>query len=183
MAEQPDDWAATLQQLLAGDRLAFLKINRIITGFLVRLNAYDYRDEWEDLRQEVVLSIVASARAGRLRDPQALLAFVRTVTRNKFADRLARAGRAREKEQLSLEDAAPRLASIAAAVSSDDGAAGEVWLAAGSLPEQHRRVLEGVYREGQTYEEVAGSTGIPLGTVKRRLREALSELRKRFAET
>ena len=67
------DWIAVLDRLLAGDRLAFAKINRLVSGFLVQLRAYDFRDEWDDLRQEVVLSLVANARAGRLRDPEAFL--------------------------------------------------------------------------------------------------------------
>ena len=64
------DWLAVLGRLLAGDRVAFLEVNRLVTGFLVQLRAYDFRDEWDDLRQEVLLSVVANARAGRLRDPQ-----------------------------------------------------------------------------------------------------------------
>jgi RNA polymerase sigma-70 factor (ECF subfamily) len=50
------------------------------------------------------------------------------------------------------------------------------------LPGQQQQVLVGIYRMGQTYEEVARQTGIPLGTVKRRLREAIAQLRLRFAE-
>ena len=67
------DWLAVLDRLLAGDRVAFLEVNRLVTGFLVQLRAYDFREEWDDLRQEVLLSVVANARAGRLRDPKAFV--------------------------------------------------------------------------------------------------------------
>ena len=72
-----EDWIAVVDRLVAGDRVAFATINRLISGFLTQLRAYDLRDEWDDLRQEVVLSVVANARAGRLRDPEAFLGYVR----------------------------------------------------------------------------------------------------------
>ncbi len=62
------DWNATLERLLAGDRVAFLEFNRLVTGFLAQLRAYDFREEWDDLRQEVLMAVVANARTGRLRD-------------------------------------------------------------------------------------------------------------------
>jgi DNA-directed RNA polymerase specialized sigma24 family protein len=43
-------------------------------------------------------------------------------------------------------------------------------------------VLDGIYRQGKTYETVSAETGIPLGTMKRRLRDALMALRRRFAD-
>ena len=71
-----DDWGAILERLLAGDRVAFAKFNRLISGFLTQLRAYDFREEWEDLRQEVLLATIANVRAGRLRalrrDPRLL---------------------------------------------------------------------------------------------------------------
>src|SRR5205809_5013031 len=75
------DWLAVLDRLLAGDRVAFLEVNRLVTGFLVQLRAYDFRDEWDDLRQEVLLSVAANARPGRLRHPQAFPAYLRLPTR------------------------------------------------------------------------------------------------------
>ena len=46
-----------------------------------------------------------------------------------------------------------------------------------------RGLVEGVYRQGKTYEEMAEESGIPLGTLKRRLRQALGALRERLGET
>lgn len=45
------------------------------------------------------------------------------------------------------------------------------------LSEDHKRILEMCYFEGYTQADVAESTGIPLGTVKTKLRKALQELR------
>jgi len=180
MREAPEDWLATLDGLLAGDRLAFMKINRLITGFLARWRAYDFRDEWEDLRQEVVLSIVASCRAGRLRDPQAFLAYVRIITRNKVIDRVKSRLRRHERDTLPWEDEIAHLADGAGATPT--GNASDLWNAISTLPVEQQRVLDGIYRQGKTYETVSHETGIPLGTMKRRLREALMVLRRRFAD-
>src|SRR6185295_1700212 len=99
------DWLAVVDRLLAGDRAAFLELNRLITGVLVQLRAYDFRDEWDDLRQEVVLSVVANTRAGRVRDPQAFVGYVRAVTRNKFVDRLKTRLRLHEREAVPWDEA------------------------------------------------------------------------------
>lgn len=170
------DWIAVVERLCAGDCVAFLELNRLITGFLVQLRAYDFRDEWDDLRQEVVLSVIANARAGRLRDAQAFVGYVRIITRNKFVDRLKARLRRHEKETLPWDEEAGRAAALPERV---DGAV-EVWSAVRDLPGEQQRVLDGIYRQGKTYEQVSAETGIPLGTMKRRLRDALAELRRRL---
>src|SRR4029453_12223049 len=108
MPSAPAEWTRVLDRLLAGDRPAFLEVNRLVTGYLQQLRAWDFRDEWDDLRQEVLLSIVANARAGRRRRPQALLWDFRTLTRKKFIDRLKLRLRHKEKEALPWDDETAR---------------------------------------------------------------------------
>lgn len=180
MGAPKEDWLVILDRLQAGDRLAFARINRLISGFLVQLRAFDFRDEWDDLRQEVAMSLVANARAGRLRDPEAFLGYVRIITRNKVVDRMKGARRRHEGKTLAWDDDAARLASA-----GDDptaAAAREVWTAVRDLSAEQQEVLDGIYRQGKTYEAVSADTGIPLGTMKRRLRDALMALRRRFAD-
>ena len=50
----------------------------------------------------------------------------------------------------------------------------------GGLPEDTRQLIQGIYGEGKTYQEMSAETRIPLGTLKRRLREGLNLLRQRF---
>ena len=171
------DWLAVVARLADGDRAAFLELNRLVTGFLVQLRAYDFREEWDDLRQEVLLAVVANAKAGRLRDPQAFVGYVRIVTRNKFIDRLKQHLRLREDEALPWDDETARLTSLPVA---DTTEAADLWTAVQTLPDDEQRVLHGLYRQGRTYQEVADETGIPLGTLKRRLRSALDTLRERL---
>ncbi|MBN8680451.1 MAG: sigma-70 family RNA polymerase sigma factor [Chitinophagales bacterium] len=52
----------------------------------------------------------------------------------------------------------------------------------GKLDEKYARLIEMVYFQGYTQEEVAEATGIPLGTVKTRLRFAINELRLIFSD-
>jgi RNA polymerase sigma-70 factor (ECF subfamily) len=178
MPASPEDWVAVLDRLLRGDRLAFLEVNRLVTGYLQQLRAWDFRDEWDDLRQEVLLSIVASARAGRLRDAQAFLAYTRAITRNKFVDRLKRRLRCKEKETLPWDEQTAR----ALEARTDESGSAELRAAVQSLPLDQQRVLDGIYTQGKTYQEVSDDTGIPLGTMKRRLRDAILALRHRFAD-
>lgn len=44
MASHPN-WPDVLARLQDGDRLAFLRLGRLITGFLVQQRVYDLRDE------------------------------------------------------------------------------------------------------------------------------------------
>lgn len=172
------DWAQVLEGLVAGDRLAVLALNRLVTNVLTHLRAYDLREEWDDLRQEVLLSVLAGARARRLREPAAFVAYVRAVTRNKVVDRLKRGIRHHEGDTLPWDDVADRVTAEDPAGARPDAA--EVWAAVEDLPEAQRVAIEGVYRLGKRYQEVADETGVPLGTLKRRLSEGLRALRARL---
>ena len=48
------------------------------------------------------------------------------------------------------------------------------------LPSQHREIIEWMYFEGFTQQEISDNFEIPLGTVKTRARNALIELRQVF---
>ncbi len=50
------------------------------------------------------------------------------------------------------------------------------------LDEKYKSLIDLIYFKGYTQEEVAEEMGIPLGTVKTRLRYAIGELRKIFGE-
>lgn len=50
----------------------------------------------------------------------------------------------------------------------------------GQMDDKYRQLIDLVYFQGYTQEEAAEKTGIPLGTIKTRLRYAMQELRKVF---
>jgi RNA polymerase sigma-70 factor, ECF subfamily len=48
------------------------------------------------------------------------------------------------------------------------------------LPDNYREIIEGLYFNGYTQQEIADNFNIPLGTVKTRTRTALKELKTHF---
>lgn len=172
----PDDLQPVLAALVAGDRLAYLRISRLVTGFLSRMRAYDFRDEWPDLVQEVVTAVAAAYEEGRLRDNDALAGFVRSVTRHKLADRLKREMRIRGEARLAWE--VGTLDDLDRPLDPIRDRTIDLRRALASLPEKKGDLLVRVYIEGKSYEEAAIETGIPLGTLKRYLRDGLGELRE-----
>lgn len=172
-----EDWGAVMQMLLHGDldhkQVAFLKLNRLISSFLVSLQAWDYRDQWEDLRQTVLMKLVKSFCQGQLRETQAFVGYVRTITRNEFYDFLKARGVRSEEEVLEVEEKEPPIDKETILV---------VRSAFSHLPEEQRRAIQAVYLEGRTYEEAAEVTGIPLGSLKRYLRLGLGQLRTQLTE-
>jgi RNA polymerase sigma-70 factor (ECF subfamily) len=163
------DWGAVLKRVLEGDHLALAQVARLVNGFLAHWHAYDFRDEWDDLVQEVVAAGALALRDGRLREPRAAVGFLRSTARFKYVDRL--------RLQLRLPEGETREWQLARAPSQDTLAALDVHRALGRVPEKTRRALLAVYVAGHTYEEAAQTTGIPLGTLKRCLRDGLAELR------
>ena len=182
MSSGEEDWGSLCERLLAGERAAFATFNRLVSGYLTQMRAYDFREEWDDLRQEVLLATLANARAGRLRDPQAFSGYVRIVTRNKFVDRLKRELRLRERDALPWVD---EMVGAAAPTPDPDAAASraELWDAVETLPEEQQRLLAGVYLEGKTYQEMSDDSGVPLGTLKRRLRDGIAALRQQLSRS
>jgi RNA polymerase sigma-70 factor (ECF subfamily) len=180
-AEGPD-WISIQEALLAGDRAAAAQLARLVTGVLRQLRAYDFDDEWDDLRQEVLIAVLTNAREARLRDPRAFVGYVRIVTRNKFVDRLKQRLRRRERETLPWEDETAQAIAGALAHEEEASLRADVWREVERLPEPERTLVEGVYRAGKTYEEMAADSGIPLGSLKRRLRQALEGLRQRLQQ-
>ena len=171
-----EDWNAVMQMLLQGapdhKQIAFLKLNRLIASFLVSLQAWDYRDHWEDLQQTVLMKLVKSFCQGQLREAQAFVVYVRTITRNEFYDFLKARGVRSAEEVAEVEEEE----------SIDKETVLVVRSAFSHLPEEQRRAIQAVYLEGRTYEEAAAATGIPLGSLKRYLRLGLGQLRIQLAE-
>jgi len=174
-------WIGVLQRIVDGDRLALVQASRLVNGFLMRWNAYDLRDEWEDLVQEVISAAALALRDGRLRDPQAAAGFLKATARFKYLDRLriqlgsGKGVRLPWEEFVAGRERPP-----------------EEWLGAEAredlrrafarIPDKKRAVVTAVYVAGLTYDEAVRATGIPLGTLKRYLRDGLAQLRDELAD-
>lgn len=175
MAPSGEDWAAVLERLLEGDRLALAKLTRLVGSFLSRWNAFDFRDEWDDLIQEVLVAAAHAMRDGKLRERAAVVAYLKNTARNKFADRVKAHLRRSEDAHLPWDDVVE--GALDTADEPEPGVARDVKEALDALSEERRKAVVAVYLEGKTYDEASEATGIPLGSLKRHLREGLQQLR------
>jgi len=127
----------------------------------------------EELTQDV---FVAAWRKSAAYDPTRgrLSTWLMTIAHNTAVDRIRREAVRLNHSALPLEDAADR------GVHEDDGALDRVMAARflSALAPGERRLLELAYFRGWTAREIAERDGIPLGTVKTRIRATLIKLRR-----
>lgn len=179
MATPSEDWAQVLERLLEGDQLALMQLTRLLNSFLGRWNAYDFRDEWDDLIQEVILAAATAMRDGKIRERAAVVGYLRSTARFKFVDRLKAHLRQHEDDHLAWEDVVegpldPGHEDASPAVQHD------VRQALESLEEHQRIAVVQCKILNRTIPEAVAETGIPEGSLKRYLRQGLQELRERL---
>jgi RNA polymerase sigma-70 factor (ECF subfamily) len=178
------EWSEVVEHALAGDNLAYGRLARLVTGYLARWRAYDFRPDWEDIVQEVLVSTVAAQREGRLETAAAFQAYVRQATRFKFVDLIRAQQRVASDRDVDRElDRASAGGDLAwPPMTSIQSAAADLQVsvrqALEKLTDQERAAVLEVYLRGRTYQEAAEVTGIPLGTLKRALRTGHARLRK-----
>lgn len=177
----------TLEELLTAvgrdrDRTAFASL---FGHFAPRLKAYLRRqgcDEGgaEELVQEVMLLVW---RRAETYDPSQASAgtWVFTIARNKRIDVLRR----EQRPEIDPDD--PTLVP-GPAESADDGVAaretaGRLRAALKSLPPEQADLLRLAYFEDKPHSLISAEQGIPLGTVKSRLRLAMDRLRKALRDS
>lgn len=165
---------ALVRRLAEGDREALSQLYDRYAPVLmaVAFRVLGDRESAEDLVHDVFLE--AWKKAG---DYDPARASVRTWlilrTRSRALDRAVAAPRRRN---VSIEDeAVPEPVAAPAPVGREDADA--VAEAMASLSEEQRRVLELTFFRGLSSGDIARELGVPLGTVKSRLRAGLSGLR------
>ncbi len=137
--------------------------------------------EAEEVLQEVFLFVWRSASSF---DPSrgSVRTWLLIATRSRSVDRLRSRRSASPPHLGSLEEAGdgPPEPDDVEQSSSERQWESICRAAVGELPEDQRRVLELAYFEGLTQQEIAERTGMPLGTVKTRVRLGLTKLRDRL---
>lgn len=167
-----------LPRLAAGEPRA---MNECIDRFgglvwgIVRRTVKDQADA-EDLVQEVFTEIWKKAG---FYDPNVAseATFIALVARRRAIDHLRRTGRQPGFEPLEAAESIPAAAAPAVPVHCDAEA---VKSSVASLPEETRSLFRMFFEEGFTHPEIAEQTGLPLGTVKTRLRRGLLTLREQL---
>jgi RNA polymerase sigma-70 factor (ECF subfamily) len=141
-------------------------------------------DEAEEVLMET-FRIVWTTVTPATEESRGLLPYLLRVTRHRAIDRLRR--RQRRRRHLGLFAPQELDRSRVPAIEPNEAAQpgwqvhAQVHAALRDLPEEQRAAIQLAYFEGLTQSEIAGTLGIPLGTVKTRLRLAFGHLRSVLA--
>ena len=171
----PADERALMRRLQAGDeeaiRILYARFSRPIFGLGLRLLGSP--ESAEELTQDV---FVAAWRKAERYDPARgrLSTWLMSIAHNMGIDRLRRDRRPAGSVPREREDRPIAGAPAEAGVLDRITAVRIVR----TLPTAERRLLMLAYHRGMTAREIAEADGIPLGTVKTRLRAALIKLRR-----
>jgi len=142
------------------------------------------KDEAEEVVMEAFRTVWMSVTPTTA-ESRGLLPYLLRVTRHRAIDRLR--GRQRRRRQLALLTPHELERSTVAPVEPNEAAQPgwqlhtQVHAALGNLPAEQRAAVQLAYFEGLTQSEIAAALGIPLGTVKTRLRLAFGHLRLALA--
>lgn len=171
-------------KLAAGDEFAFAQLydctNRIIYGLAMRM----LRDSSsaEDLTMEVYLQVWRTASqydSQRGTVTSWLVMLVRSRALDYLRSRKARRANLEENvdDVLNLYDSRP----TPELVSLEAGRSRMVQKAMADLAPEQREAIELAYFSGLSHSEMAERTGLPLGTVKTRIRSGMIHLRRLLA--
>jgi RNA polymerase sigma-70 factor (ECF subfamily) len=176
-----------LQRIVARDTAALADLydrhSRLLFGLILRI--IQDRAEAEEILQETFVRVWTRADLfdTRLGSPTAWLV---RIARNGAIDRLrARRSRAAHDKPALDESMAERAASASdirnpETVVLDAERRGTVLDALAVLPAEQRRLIEAAFFEGYTHSELAARFGLPLGTVKTRIRAGIVVMRQRL---
>jgi RNA polymerase sigma-70 factor (ECF subfamily) len=170
------DDAALLSLVQKGDEGAmaslFDRYSKVVYSVALRV----LRDpaSAEDVLQEVFMQIWRNPN-GFIATRGSLGGWLAVVARNRSIDALRRKRPSEQVDDMALASNY-NLANEAERNSLMEKARGVIRL----LPMEQRKTLEMAFFDGLTHSEIAEMTGDPLGTVKTRIRSALTSLRKAF---
>lgn len=176
--EDETDWAGLLQRVRdQRDRVAYAALFRHfaprVKGFLMRSGAGAALAE--ECAQDVMATLWQKAH---LFDPAraSVATWVFTIARNRQIDALRRARRV-EPEALDWGPAPEPEPAEALALQEETALLGQ---ALAALPGPQRRLIERAFYGDLSHSEIAAETGLPLGTIKSRIRLALEKLRRQM---
>jgi RNA polymerase sigma factor (sigma-70 family) len=172
---QRQDWIAELEAIRdRQDQKAFADL---FTYFAPRVKAFLMKSGApHDVAEECAQDVMATLwRKAHMFDgtKASVATWVFTIARNRRID-MVRKSRRPEPEDLPWgPDAEPGAADVMA-LQEDTELLGR---ALATLPEKQRKLIERAYFGELSHSEIAAETGLPLGTIKSRIRLALERLR------
>ncbi len=182
MSVSESKWNEVVKSALLGDRAEYGRLARLVTGHLAHWHAYDLHSDWDDIVQDVLLSVLDAYQEGRLDSSGAVHAYLRKATRFKFIDRIRRGQRWRSEgdpEELERDGYWPPANSLEAG-STDLRLSLEAAL--GELPESERLAIVEVHIRRSTIAEATKATGLSRAKLERDLKTGLARLRRALDE-
>ncbi|NJM84729.1 MAG: sigma-70 family RNA polymerase sigma factor [Tabrizicola sp.] len=169
------DWAGLVVRVRdTQDKTAFAALFRHfaprVKGFLMKSGAEATLAE--ECAQDVMATLWQKAH---MFDPAraSVATWVFTIARNRRIDALRKARRAEPEELDWGPEAEPDQAEVFEAQQETE----RLGRALAGLPEKQRALIERAFYGDLSHSEIAAETGLPLGTIKSRIRLALDKLR------
>jgi RNA polymerase sigma-70 factor (ECF subfamily) len=146
-----------------------------LKGFIMRSGTGS--GQAEEIVQEVMLTVWRKADQF---DPERaqVSAWVYQITRNRQIDVIRKENRPLPEELAEDPSTEPDASQILAV----EQEAGQLKGAIGRLKPDQRDMIEKAYLGELTHQEISGQTGLPLGTIKSRIRLGLEKLRHELKE-
>jgi RNA polymerase sigma-70 factor, ECF subfamily len=177
---QPVPDSALIERMRTGDEAALSTLYDRYSAMLFAMLMRILRDQQaaEEVLQDLFLQLWRNAAQF---DPArgSLPAWMMVIARNRAISRL----RGRRDREVMEEEEGDYANTFASSQNIEDEAvraqlARNISAALGQLPVEQRQAVELAYFEGMTQSEIASQTGIPLGTIKTRVRTAMQTLRQ-----
>ena len=175
------DVAILIQQILNREENALVRLYDRFGGLVYSIAIRVIHDETaaEEITQDVFMKVWD--KAIQFDPSQANFAtWISRIARNTAIDAL-RKQKSREPEQGSFSIEENPIAfeqTLAAQYSADPTQTIAIHNALNSLPEDQAQLIYYAYFGGMTHSDIAEHTGVPLGTVKSRIRSGMQKLRE-----
>ncbi len=182
MSSPPDD-AALIRRVAQGDRQAFLQLYDRYASRVYGLALHILRDAMaaEEVTQDAFLKLWENAATFDLRRGS-MATWLLTITRRTAIDRLRY-----EARRPPLADPPPEgpewpLPQAEAGTVSEEARWMTVRFALADLPLEQRQAITLAFYYGLSHRQIAEHLGLPLGTVKTRIRLGMEKLRRALGE-
>lgn len=177
--EMTADWAALVLRVRDDqDRAAFAALFR---HFAPRVKAFLMKSGADaTLAEECAQDVMATLwQKAHLFDPSraSVATWVFTIARNRRIDALRKARRPEPEELPWGPEPEPDQAEVLEAQQDTE----RLGAALSQLPDKQRALIERAFYGDLSHSEIAAETGLPLGTIKSRIRLALDRLRQQMS--
>jgi RNA polymerase sigma-70 factor, ECF subfamily len=173
------DWLDLVRAIAAGHhdalRALYARTHRIAFTLIMRITGN--RETAEEVTLDVFHDVWRRAREYDAENGS-VLGWIMNQARSRAIDRLRYEGRLKRRSPNLADTAAEAAADEQGAALDRERAAARLRQAVARLQPGERQAVEAAFFGGLSYAEVAERHGLPVGTVKTRIRSALQKLRR-----